>query len=36
VRVAELAAREAELATRPDTLLRFHSGPLGGDAARPD
>lgn len=27
-RLAELAAREAELATAPDTELRFHSGPL--------
>ena len=26
-RLAELAAREAELATTPDTELRFHSGP---------
>jgi tRNA-(ms[2]io[6]A)-hydroxylase len=26
-RLAELAAREAELATAPDTELRFHSGP---------
>jgi tRNA-(ms[2]io[6]A)-hydroxylase len=26
-RLAELAAREAELATQPDTELRFHSGP---------
>jgi tRNA 2-(methylsulfanyl)-N6-isopentenyladenosine37 hydroxylase len=28
VRLAALAAREAELATAPDTTLRFHSGPL--------
>jgi tRNA 2-(methylsulfanyl)-N6-isopentenyladenosine37 hydroxylase len=28
VRLAVLAAREAELATAPDTTLRFHSGPL--------
>ncbi len=27
-RLAELAAREAQLATGPDELLRFHSGPL--------
>jgi tRNA-(ms[2]io[6]A)-hydroxylase len=26
-RLAELAAREAQLATAPDTELRFHSGP---------
>jgi tRNA-(ms[2]io[6]A)-hydroxylase len=26
-RLAELAALEAELATRPDTQFRFHSGP---------
>jgi tRNA-(ms[2]io[6]A)-hydroxylase len=26
-RLAELAAREAELATTPDSELRFHSGP---------
>lgn len=29
-RLAELAAREAELATAPDPQLRFHSGPLPG------
>lgn len=28
-RLAALAAREAELATRPDGLFRFHSGPPG-------
>jgi tRNA 2-(methylsulfanyl)-N6-isopentenyladenosine37 hydroxylase len=27
-RLAQLAAHEAQLATRPDDLLRFHSGPL--------
>lgn len=27
-RLAELAAVEADLATTPDTLLRFHSGPV--------
>jgi tRNA-(ms[2]io[6]A)-hydroxylase len=27
-RLAQLAAREAQLATGPDELLRFHSGPL--------
>jgi tRNA-(ms[2]io[6]A)-hydroxylase len=27
-RLAELAEREAQLATEPDTELRFHSGPL--------
>ncbi len=27
-RLGELATREAELATQPDTELRFHSGPL--------
>ncbi|MBS0579671.1 MAG: tRNA-(ms[2]io[6]A)-hydroxylase [Proteobacteria bacterium] len=27
-RLAQLAAREAQLATAPDELLRFHSGPL--------
>jgi len=26
-RLAELAVREAELATEPDATLRFHSGP---------
>jgi len=30
-RVALIAAREAELATTPDTELRFHSGPPSGD-----
>jgi len=30
-RVALIAAREAELATTPDTELRFHSGPPVGD-----
>jgi len=29
-RLAVIAAREAELATAPDTELRFHSGPPGG------
>lgn len=29
-RLAELGAREAELATAPDTELRFHSGPPPG------
>ena len=28
VRLAMLAAQEAQLATEPDTTLRFHSGPL--------
>jgi len=30
-RLAELAEWESELATAPDTLLRFHSGPIGAD-----
>jgi tRNA 2-(methylsulfanyl)-N6-isopentenyladenosine37 hydroxylase len=29
-RFAELALREAQLATQPDTTLRFHSGPPAG------
>jgi tRNA 2-(methylsulfanyl)-N6-isopentenyladenosine37 hydroxylase len=32
-RLAELAAREAEFATHPDEMLRFHSGPLSPAAA---
>jgi tRNA-(ms[2]io[6]A)-hydroxylase len=32
-RLAQLAAREAELACGPDELLRFHSGPLARTAA---
>jgi tRNA isopentenyl-2-thiomethyl-A-37 hydroxylase MiaE len=31
-RLAQLAAVEAELATAPDEVLRFHSGPLAGAA----
>jgi len=33
-RYAELAAVEAELATRPDPTFRFHSGPPAADPAR--
>jgi tRNA-(ms[2]io[6]A)-hydroxylase len=32
-RLRELAAREAELVTTPDRMLRFHSGPLHSEQA---
>jgi tRNA-(ms[2]io[6]A)-hydroxylase len=35
-RLAELATVEAALVTEPDTLLRFHSGPLPAGDATPD
>ena len=36
VRLATLAAREAELVTQPDEDLRFHSGPPPVTGARPE